>query len=505
MQFYRLLILILLINPSYLFGQDGFIDTFRYHDSLPVWNENMVYNSISNTIILTGLTREPELFNQGIYLREIDTLGIFLRDTLIIDPSGKFHLAYDFYPTLLTSDNNLLILGSTTDSIFMHMYIIDSDFNLVAKIFFPHDPQTIKTTLYTNIFEVSDGYILHLAKQHINFNIKQHLLKIDKEGQVMWEKEYGENSTLYSSLSQSTLSNNIIYISGAKSKNGISKYLFEIDLEGNLLNEFSFEKEDDLKVVNLGPIVIDSQGNIIAESSIITLWDNNNGPKSKILEISKYSPEYSLIWKKQFGIDLQWALSGVQTLSIVEEDNILASGNIVSIDSASNPSLLLKLSSEGEVIWQRRDTIFQSEMDKSSSFSKHTTEKHIVLPSGSIVMAGTTKQSDDIGGEIYGYVIKVDKDGCLEQGCREGVNVNSILINDSYEIFPNPSNGKFKIKGSYKDVQLCDAFGKEILVTSFSNENETVVEVSSFSDGVYYFTITSNGVSETKKIILINN
>ena len=504
MVYYKLLILIFIINSSCLIGQDGFIDTFRYRDSLPVWNENVVYSTESNTIILTGLTREPELFNQGIYLREIDTLGNFLRDTLIIDPSGKFHLAYDFYPTLLTSDNRLLILGSSTDSIFMHMYIIDYDFNLVEKIFYPHDPQQIRTTLYTNIFEVSDGYILHLAKQHLNYNVKQHLLKIDKEGEVIWEKEYGENSINYSTLSQSSIWNDKIYITGARSINGISKYIFEIDLEGNLLDEFYFEKEEDLEVVDVGPIAIDSEGNTIAETSIITLWDNNNGPKSKILEISKYAPDYSLLWNKQFGPDLQWALVGATTLTLDEEDNILASGNIMSVDTASNPSLLIKLSPDGETIWERRDTIFQSELDSKSSFSRHTTKKHIVLPSGSTVMAGTAKQSDDLGGKIYGYVIKVDKDGCLEPGCRGSVNVNSSRIEDSYDIVPNPSIGRFEIPGKHNDAHLFDVYGNKIAFTSSFNGESTLVDVLNFSNGLYYFASSSDGLKIRKKVFLFN-
>lgn len=497
-----------MINPFCLFGQDGFINTFKYQDSLPVWNENILYNSMSNTIILTGLTREPELFNQGIYLREIDTLGNFLRDTLIIDPSGEFHLAYDFYPVLLTTDNKLLILGSSTDSIFMHMYIIDYDFNLVEKIYYPHDLQQIRTTFYTNIFEVSDGYILHLARQHLNFNIKQHLLKIDKEGEVIWEKEYGESIYNYHSLSTSILHNDKIYISGERSlldNSGVTfrKFIMEIDLEGNLINEHYFEPEAPTKFVVLGPMAIDSEGNYIAETSIETWIDNF--PESRQLEISKYDKDFELIWNRKLGIDATWNSIGVKTITLDEEDNILASGNLLSDDRKVNSSLLIELSPDGEVIWERRDSLFYTEDQDATNRSANKAKKHIVLESGSILVTGTSKRSEILGGGTYGYVIKVDKDGCLEHGCRESVNVNSSLIDDSYDIVPNPSFGKFEIHGKYNGAHLYNLYGNEIPCTFSFNGESTLVEVPKFISGLYYFVLTSNGKSITKKIILTEN
>lgn len=495
-----------MINSSCLFGQDGFIDTFRYRDSLPVWNENAVYSSDHNTIILTGFAREPEISNQGIYLREIDTLGNLLRDTLILDPSGGFHHSYDFYPALFTSDNRLLILGSSSESIFMHMYIIDYDFNLIEKIFYPHDTQLIRTSLYTNIFEVSDGFILHLAKQHLNYNIKQHLLKIDKEGQVVWEKEYGESIYNYHSLSTSTLQNERIYISGARSlldsgEVTIRKFIMEIDLEGNLLNEHYFEPEAPTKFVLLGPMAIDSEGNIIAETSIETWIDNF--PESRQLEISKYDQDFNLIWNRKIGVEATWNRIGAKTITIDKEDNIIASGNLLSDDRKVNPSWLIKLSIDGDVIWERRDSIGYAEGQDASNRSRNTTEKHIILESGSIVLAGTLKNSELLGGEINGYVIKVDKDGCLEPGCRTSVNVHSIQPDDSFDIVPNPSTGRFEFRGKYTDAQLTDVYGNAIPFSSLYDGERTLVEVQNYSSGVYYFTYSLDGRRITKKVMLI--
>ena len=507
MIYYRLLILILMINPSCLLGQGGFINTFRYNDSLPVWIENAAYNHEGDALLLVGRGREPELFNQGIYLREIDTLGNFIRDTLLLDPSGEFFLSYDFMPFLLSENQEILILGTLTGFPEMHLFILDYNFNIRKKVLYPDDPLEIRNTLYTNIFEVSDGYILHLAKQHLNYNIKQHLLKIDKEGEVIWEKEYGESIYNYHSLSTSILHNERIYISGERSlldNDGVTfrKFIMDIDLEGNLIDEHYFQPEEPTKFVILGPLAIDSEGNYVAETSIETWIDNF--PESRQLEISKYDQDFSLIWNKKFGIDATWNSIGINTITLDEEDNILASGNLLSDDRKVNSSLLIKLSTDGEVIWERRDSLFYSEDQDVTNRSRNKAKKHIVLDSESILVTGTSKRSEILGGGIYGYVIKVDKDGCLEPGCRGSVNVNSSRIEDSYDIVPNPSIGRFEIPGKHNDAHLFDVYGNKIAFTSSFNGESTLVDVLNFSNGLYYFASSSDGLRIRKKVFLFN-
>lgn len=73
---------------------------------------------------------------------------------------------------------------------------------------------------------------------------------------------------------------------------------------------------------------------------------------------------------------------------------------------------------------------------------------------------------------------------------------------DKLAIYPNPSNGIFNISVgniSIDSIDLYDITGKKIDFKT--NKEQTVIDLSAVSDGVYFVKITSNNQSTTKKII----
>jgi hypothetical protein len=501
---YKLTLLLILINSSCLSGQDGFIKTFRVGGEA-VSFEDIHYDSTDASLVVIGRAREPEISNQGLYLMRLDTFGNILNDTLILDSLDRFFLSYTFLPSLVSSSREIWAVGSYLGCPFVHVLRFNSNFDLIDEIILP-DGNDINGPLYNNIIELDDGFILHQSKQHTSFRVKNHLVKLDKEGNILWEKEYGENNIDYSSISNSSLIDSLIIITGSQFDGAISPYVMKIDLEGNLIEEIIFDELGDLEVIHLGALNEDIGGNFILETSLTTLWPNNNGPKSKQLEISKYTSDFDLNWNRQFGPDLQWALSDLPTISLDEEDNIIVSGNLVADDGAANPSILMKLSPNGETIWERRDTIFISEMDDITDFTTHKTKKHIMLLSGSIVMVGSLQQSESLGSKRFGYVIKVDKDGCIEPECREVVNIEDSLFEYSdIRIFPNPSSGLFTIIAKEKcKVDIYDFLGQKI------NSSDILRKQHSFDllinpDGIYFCRISKGNSAETLKLVKSGN
>ena len=509
----RISIVWLLLNPSCLIGQDGFIKTFVSPDTLISRIQNVVYSNDNNSLILAGIAQDRETTLQGIWLVKFDTLGNLLKDTIHLDLGSDDYPRHEFLPLITTSDSGYIYLTS----LFFGKQIVVTKFDNNLKVVFSkilaEDFSKIRNPGFNNIFEVDDGFILHLRKQHINFKGKNHLVKLDKEGNFLWEKEYGDDERNYHGRSVSTLVDDKIFITGSRgSVNGQDvdhqQYIWELDIEGTLLNEFYFPPEQGTEFVILGPIVFDSQENIIAETSVEIFFENNLGPKSRILEISKFDPDYELIWSRQFGPDLQHALADLPTITIDEDDNILASGNLVADDGAANPSILMMLSPDGETLWERRDTLFIGENDSPQSFSLHDTEKHIVLPSGSIVMVGTTTPNSDHDAPQQGYIIKVDKNGCIEPGCREVVSTVDISsVGQETIIYPNPATYKLNVvwdKEKGHDVQF------EIYSVNRTNSLSgkiklgTQIDVSHLTTGLYFMTLKyENGEESTHKILIV--
>src|SRR5690606_9625116 len=74
---------------------------------------------------------------------------------------------------------------------------------------------------------------------------------------------------------------------------------------------------------------------------------------------------------------------------------------------------LYKISPEGDSIWSRTDT-----MPVGNKTYNHEYGAIVVLPSGSTIAVGSFEQATPTPGDkSWAWVVKVDKDGCLEELC----------------------------------------------------------------------------------------
>lgn len=90
----------------------------------------------------------------------------------------------------------------------------------------------------------------------------------------------------------------------------------------------------------------------------------------------------------------------------------------------------------------------------------------------------------------------------------ESSSVNTYSILDKFEVFPNPSNGKFNIylKGENQEktkVTIFNKLGEFILTKTFSNNtNSILIDLSKYKKGIYFLKIKSDSNIFTKSIII---
>ena len=74
--------------------------------------------------------------------------------------------------------------------------------------------------------------------------------------------------------------------------------------------------------------------------------------------------------------------------------------------------------------------------------------------------------------------------------------------NYQFNIYPNPSNGIFNIKGinASSDVRVLNIIGAELMKINI--QEDQAIDLSSLAKGVYLLEINSNGMIETQKIII---
>jgi hypothetical protein len=78
---------------------------------------------------------------------------------------------------------------------------------------------------------------------------------------------------------------------------------------------------------------------------------------------------------------------------------------------------------------------------------------------------------------------------------------------DKFEVYPRLTNGKVHIKSTVnnedKNLQLFDAKGQLLLQKQWF-EAETDIDLSNFSEGIYFIKFKTDNSLQTEKIIFIN-
>jgi len=93
--------------------------------------------------------------------------------------------------------------------------------------------------------------------------------------------------------------------------------------------------------------------------------------------------------------------------------------------------------------------------------------------------------------------------GLYKSASVSDVSLQELKLN--FTIYPNPSNGNFTLIAdathSNTEIVVSDFYGKLVYADKL-NSNHKQINLSNLSSGIYMITLTQNGMSTTKKIIL---
>jgi hypothetical protein len=88
-----------------------------------------------------------------------------------------------------------------------------------------------------------------------------------------------------------------------------------------------------------------------------------------------------------------------------------------------------------------------------------------------------------------------------EKGEGSILSVNDAKSIISWNVYPNPNNGTFRINANYPNAKLkiTNVIGETIQVVEMDNWNQ---EIAIQSKGIYFLTLSNNGVESTQKLIV---
>ncbi|MCW3077118.1 MAG: hypothetical protein JWO32_1727, partial [Bacteroidetes bacterium] len=155
-------------------------------------------------------------------------------------------------------------------------------------------------------------------------------------------------------------------------------------------------------------------------------------------------------------------------------------------------TLLIKLDSAGQLQWFI-----------TSQGSGQCGTKDITVDGRNVYICG------DIGGTVtFGDQTTSQPNGgvFLAKIVDDHSNLTAIYESQAktnqFEIYPNPSSSIFQIKcQSDCVIQVINSLGKTILTDAFKEMNNKSIDLSNYTNGVYFIEITSNKKKEVKKII----
>ena len=297
------------------------------------------------------------------------------------------------------------------------------------------------------------------------------VLKLSPEGEINWQKTFGFSGRDYGTTLLETedggfLITGVIDVSASNGQ-GIAKnkmvthaegdfWALKIDAAGIL--EWSNYYGGSFTDTPLGVVATADNGFIMVGSSDSNDVDITNNKGSYDFWVIKISSDGTLVWDKSFGgseIDEARAICSTHDGNFMVVGDTRSSDSDITINNGGADVWILKISSEGNLIWEQ--TIGGASFDVARSISM--TQDH------GFVIAGSSRSSDygfTNQGQNDALVLKIDAEGVLEWqqtvgGSEIDFLYDAIELKDKTIIAvgeSNSSDGNITINKGFSDALI---------------------------------------------------
>jgi Secretion system C-terminal sorting domain len=459
-----------------------------------------------DTLIIAGTAFDSLEGRWGALFVKMDTLGNILDSRLHLDPNGDQYAFSNKFAIIPTTDGGYVVSCfrfSARSNVFMKL-----DENGNVEFLKEYVDSLVLTTFQWGMIELSEGYLISGIKQRVNGHNDVYVMKVDNAGNKIWTKLYGEYG-ISENLGKCVQVDDNTFVIGAHKGIGTSppydsatswcrSWIFAIDSLGNVKWEFQAEKYEDCAVWELAQTP--DGGWIYPTSRVEIIPEYFNNVFGSTCKVVKRDANFNEVWSKEVS-PTSWEVNYLSNIAATPDGGWVAAGRwlLPTTPTAFGTEYnwiagcIYKLSADGDSIWSRCDTVAMP----YQTF-EHYYNGMVVLPSGSVVLAGSFLGD----GKSHGWVVKVDKDGCLEELCKVS-GVEDLDISDrrnDFLVYPNPASDFIKVLNPMNKThipearfKLYDLTGKLTHESVTLDNSEHIVSVSGFAQGIYFYTITING------------
>jgi len=339
--------------------------------------------------LVAGSTNSKGAGAKDAWLIKIDNQGSIIWDRTF-GGSGK-----DYTSSLLqTTDGGYLVAGSTyskgAGDLDVWIIKIDKEGNKIwEKTYGGSDSDGASSLIQTT----DGGYLVAgSTNSKGSGEVDAWVIKLDREGNLLWDRTYGGNDfDNASSLIQT--SDGGYAVAGhtySKGSGGSDVWIFKLDSQGNLLWDRTY-----------GETILDEANFLIQTTDGGFAIAGISWSSGGVFWFLKLDSQGNLLWDRTYGGNkLDDASSLIQT----SDGGYAIAGRTNSKGAGAQDAWLIKLDSQGSIIWDR--TFGGSDNDSAWSL--------IQTSDGGYALAGSTSSKG--AGEFDAWVIKIDEQVSLVSG-----------------------------------------------------------------------------------------
>jgi hypothetical protein len=494
-------VILVFISTCRLFAQPGFNQHYDFDFPRNQFRNILVTR---DTIIGYGIARvDSSPFQQCLLLARFDSSGSTIDNFLICDSlGGALSADIPWSDMIETSDGGYGLTAFTLgrdDGMFIKLKS-----NLQPEFIVEYPDSINLVEYYRKIIELEDGYLLCGHLQRPNYLQDAFIRKVDKQGNSIWFKYYGEYTKWDFFSNYIQLDENKIIGVGAYQIPGVQPETYRpwfmvFDTNGVVLKQWKpaadvgFTVAHHLGVLDSGKWLIYAKraagllpnGNVAAQSCLAIV--DTSFQVEKVTDIGTSSPKLGTMY------DFEPASDG----------NFIGAGEIFHPGPAGSGNIkygwMVKCNQEAEQVWSRIDLPILPDGDVS--FDSYFGGAGI-LSSGNIIAGGNTT----VGTEIFCWLVKVTPDGCIDTiFCQSSDVVTVEPEKTTIKIYPNPASSRVFVSFAENigpvEAIIYASDGRVILQTTLSGSGDVLLQ--DWAPGIYWMrVVTENGEHHYRTLMI---
>ncbi len=490
-----------------------------FFEGIPTVTFRGIYPTDSCFYVVGNFT-DTAIFS-GVIFAKIGLSGELLLFNTLNNPGSNEDYFNTYSDLLVTPSGNLFSVGSLYDSISyaqIRMFNSEGDTILTRKfrsILYPEHSFLVAFGIQRN----RNGDYAVLINHETNESPHDgdiSLLILDSLFQVKSYKSYA-NSTKYENPTSLSLDTDGGYLIGARRTNagqvqlGYTSRTLIIKTDSLGMEQWQWLSPAGQLRDKAQAMIRTTDGGLVVASGRGV--ESNDNPFYHDLYwdalIFKLDADRNLVWQRPFrGYTNTGQTALTEMVSAPDGSGFVACG--ITTDTVGAPegyhdSWLVKVSNHGDSLWARHYAWFDGEFVAPEAWDMKAT------PDSGYVVVG---YSLNVGQHVPGWIMKVDKHGCLIPGCNanDGPNATEeVEAEMKLAIYPNPTSDflNFELRShrlpQSASFRIVDATGKLVKELQSDSPRDTfIVPVREWVSGVYWLQYLEGGEVRASEQFVVN-